>query len=259
MTDAVGTPTPGSTVRPSDGDRGPVLSWSGPLGWRTLRPRLAARSPHGTPASDAGFTLVELMVVLLVLGILLAIAIPTFLGTTNAADDRSAQSNLVTALTDAQAQFQGNGQTFYVNGVQDSAGFASLLTGAQLSLTFKAGSLGGTVATGSSGSMSVVSVAVSADGNGVVLAAYSVPGNCFYIVQNNSTLSSGSTSVSPYSGATAVTKTATASTGTLGLPTGTGTNYVTVKGDTTMADCNAYTPKISGTSATSQYATSGFS
>ena len=36
---------------------------------------------------DAGFTLIELMVVLLVLAILLAIAIPTFLGASKAAKD----------------------------------------------------------------------------------------------------------------------------------------------------------------------------
>ena len=52
---------------------------------------------------DAGFTLIELMVVLLILAILLAIAIPTFLGVTGGANDRAAQSNLNTALTTAKA------------------------------------------------------------------------------------------------------------------------------------------------------------
>ena len=51
---------------------------------------------------DAGFTLIELMVVLLILAILLAIAIPTFLGVTGGANDRAAQSNLNTALTTAE-------------------------------------------------------------------------------------------------------------------------------------------------------------
>ena len=44
---------------------------------------------------DSGFTLIELMVVLLILAILLAIAIPTFLGTTKTANDRAVQSNLI--------------------------------------------------------------------------------------------------------------------------------------------------------------------
>ena len=43
---------------------------------------------------EEGFTLIELMVVLLIIAILLAIAIPTFLGVTNSASDRAAQSNL---------------------------------------------------------------------------------------------------------------------------------------------------------------------
>jgi type IV pilus assembly protein PilA len=47
--------------------------------------------------SERGFTLVELMVVVLVIAILIAIAIPTFLGARTRAQDRTAQANLVTA------------------------------------------------------------------------------------------------------------------------------------------------------------------
>jgi len=49
--------------------------------------------------SDEGFTLVELMVVVLIIAILMAIAIPTFLGAREKAQDRAAQSNLRNALT----------------------------------------------------------------------------------------------------------------------------------------------------------------
>jgi type IV pilus assembly protein PilA len=49
--------------------------------------------------NDEGFTLVELMVVVLIIAILVAIAIPTFLGARTSAQDRAAQSDLRNALT----------------------------------------------------------------------------------------------------------------------------------------------------------------
>ena len=58
---------------------------------------------------DDGFTLVELIVVVLVIGILLAVAVPTFLGARNRAHNRAAQSDLRSALVGAKAIFSGNG------------------------------------------------------------------------------------------------------------------------------------------------------
>ena len=54
---------------------------------------------------DEGFTLVELMVVVLIIAILIAIAIPTFLGARERAQDRAAQSNLRNALTAAKVHY----------------------------------------------------------------------------------------------------------------------------------------------------------
>jgi type IV pilus assembly protein PilA len=60
---------------------------------------------------EAGFTLIELMVVVLIIAILIAIAIPTFLGARAKAQDRAAQSNLRNALTSAQIYYT-NGSTY---------------------------------------------------------------------------------------------------------------------------------------------------
>ncbi len=46
---------------------------------------------------DDGFTLIELMVVVMIIAVLLAIAIPSFLGFRKSAQDRAAQASLIAA------------------------------------------------------------------------------------------------------------------------------------------------------------------
>ena len=52
---------------------------------------------------DDGWTLVETMVVVLVIGLLIAIAVPTFLGSRNRSYNRAAQANLRNALVGAKS------------------------------------------------------------------------------------------------------------------------------------------------------------
>ena len=71
--------------------------------------RSQASAARRRAGGDKGFTLVELMVVVLVIAILLAIAIPTFLGARERSQDRAAQSNLRNALTAAKVAYSNDG------------------------------------------------------------------------------------------------------------------------------------------------------
>lgn len=93
----------------------------------TLRRRMAKE--------EEGFTLIELMVVILIIAILMAIAIPTFLGAQKRAQDRGAQSNLRNALTAAKTIATDNSGTFMNGGAAITA--ADMLA-AEASLDFTA-------------------------------------------------------------------------------------------------------------------------
>ena len=148
----------------------------------------APRIGEARGGGEEGFTLIELMVVLLIIAILLAIAIPTFLGVTNTAGDRAAQSNLTNAFTEAKALYQVS-QSYSTNGAAFTPGqFASQAP------EFTWQTTGCTDSQTNCISYDVVSVATASDGQGLVLAAYSAKtSTCWYVLDLEAYPSSGLT------------------------------------------------------------------
>jgi len=122
--------------------------------------------------AEAGFTLIELMVVLLIMAILLAIAIPTFLGVKAGAQDRAIQSDLTNALTSAKAAYANSGSYGTT-----PASEVSSLTSAEPNLGFVA-----TVAP--TKGTNQLSVNVSGDGQQLLMIGYSSSGACWATTDN---------------------------------------------------------------------------
>jgi type IV pilus assembly protein PilA len=149
---------------------------------RRLREARAAEV-EGEEIAEGGFTLIELMVVLLIIAILLAIAIPTFLGVTNTAGDRAAQSNLTNALTEAKALYQVNQAYSQNNTAYTSTAFQSQAP----EFTWTAGNCATSTA-GNCISFAVGDASTVGDGQGLALAAWSSKTNtCWYAVDLENT------------------------------------------------------------------------
>ncbi len=132
---------------------------------------LTVESRHLPQIYDGGFTLIEVMVTLLILAILLAIAIPTFLGVTRSAAGRVAQVNSNTALLDSKTTFYTSGQSF-----PPVATLITALNATEKALTFQ---------TAASTNHSRISIYVATDQSSLIMAVQSnTTKDCWYTIVN---------------------------------------------------------------------------
>lgn len=94
------------------------------------------------PEFDSGFTLIELMIVIAIIGILAAIAIPNFMSYQKRSFDATAQSDLKNAMTTQEAYFQAYENYADSNTKLRNSGF---ITTAKITLSVAASSAGYTM------------------------------------------------------------------------------------------------------------------
>jgi type IV pilus assembly protein PilA len=120
---------------------------------------------------EDGFTLIELVVIVLVVGALVLIAVPSLLGARQTAQDRSAQADLRHAVEAAN--------TAYIDTADFGQLTAGVLTGVEPGLRFS------DLPVSNPHFIAVTTGTCANDSACVALAEPAGDGNCWYVVQSN--------------------------------------------------------------------------
>ncbi|HET7488236.1 MAG TPA: type II secretion system protein [Acidimicrobiales bacterium] len=137
--------------------------------------------PQRRRSDEEGFTLIELMVVVLIIGILLAIAVPTFLKAQNNAKTKAATSNIRASLSSMKTIYADQ-QSYDATTIT-----ATILKAAEPSIGWQA------AASTVPEQISYAFGAATAPGDTVGLAVMSKPGDCFYIRDSVNPITGGTT------------------------------------------------------------------
>src|SRR3954453_19283689 len=97
-------------VRSPVADEGQVGSRPGCQSPEAPMPAMVNRSRAAQ--DDAGFTLIELLVVVVIIGVLVAIAVPVYLNYRKGAADKSAQSDVRGAVSTIEQYYTDNGNSY---------------------------------------------------------------------------------------------------------------------------------------------------
>ncbi len=138
---------------------------------QAIQHRLAARKEDG----EGGFTLIELMVVVMIIAILIGIAIPAFLGARKRAQDTASKSDLRNGLSTAQTIFTDN------QAYKDTADMVTELNSEEPSLTFSDNATASTTSKEISVLVTQSAVSGSTPNDEIILASQSKSGTCFFL------------------------------------------------------------------------------
>ena len=95
---------------------------------------------------ESGFTLIELLVVLVIIGVLLAIAVPSYLGFKKRAEKSAAQSNIRAAIPAMEAFYSDNGTYTGMTPAGLKASYDAGLKDTELAFTIELAGAGYTIA-----------------------------------------------------------------------------------------------------------------